>query len=147
MTAPELHPPRAPSIVRPVLGLLAGLGITVLIMVAGTFLIITLLGVARGVAIPALMRSSGYLMGNLALTVVACAAGGYVVARATSGRSRFSVVVLALILLVSGLASARKDPTPDGRPAWHAWMVPLLGAVGVGLGALAAGRRRVPAEL
>lgn len=147
MTAPQVHPPRTPSIVRPVLGLLAGLGITVLIVVAGTFLIITLFGVARGVGIHELMRSSGYLVGNLALTVVAGAAGGYVVARATSGRSQFAVLVLALILLVSGLASARKDPTPDGRPEWHAWMVPVVGALGVGLGALAARRRHAPAEL
>ena len=146
MTAPIAQPPRAPSIVRPVLGLLAGLGITVLVVIAGTFLLIMLMGVAGGIPIRDLMHATSYLVANLTLILLAGAAGGYVVSRATAGQSAFAVVLLALILLVSGLASARKDPTPQGRPEWHAWLIPVAGAVGVGLGALAARRRHARGE-
>lgn len=129
------------------LGLLAGLGITVVVFVAGTMLVIMLLGVARGVNLHELMRSTSYLIANLVLTALAGFAGGYVVSRATAGRSRFAVIVLALILLVSGLSAARKDPTPQGRPEWHAWTMPIVSALGVGFGALVASRRRVSSVL
>ena len=129
------------------LGLLAGLGITVIIFAVATVTVIMLFGVARGANLQELMRSTGYLVTNLAITVLAGAAGGYVVSRATGGQSRFAVLVLALILLVSGLAAARKDPTPQGRPEWHAWTMPVMSALGVTIGALMAGRRRSGSDL
>lgn len=129
------------------LGLLAGLGITVIIFVVATVAVIMLFGVASGANLHVMMRSTGYLVANLAITVVAGAAGGYVVSRATGGKSRFAVLVLALILLVSGLAAARKDPTPQGRPEWHAWTMPVMSALGVTLGALVARRRQSAGEL
>ena len=104
--------PSPPSFVRPVLALLAGLGVIVLIVGVGT--IIATLGALRGVDPKLFQPTPVYRSIVLVLTVVGAFAGGFTAARVTSGRSFYTVSLLALMLLVSGVVPVLRNGHASG---------------------------------
>ncbi len=125
---------------RPALALLAGLGITVAI--SGFGIIINTLAALRGVDPKLFVAPLSYLLTNVAVVAVAACAGGFATARVTTGRSLFTVQVLALILLVSALVPAFRGTRPSGEPAWYPFALALMNAVGVLAGGLLERRRQ-----
>lgn len=135
MTAPDRPPPPpAASSLRPALGLLAGLGITVVIVATGV-LIVTLAAL-RGQDPKHFVAPFWTYPTHLVISAVGAAAGGLGTARITAGRSAYTVFLLALILLMSALGPVlRHTPPAPGQPAWY----PLALAVVSPLAALAGG--------
>ena len=140
MTVPTLPPPPpTSSFVRPAIGLLAGLGVSLLIIWIGTVAagIMTLHG-------PDALHSpypSGYVWGKLVAAALGAFAGGFATSRITSGRSLYTVLLLALILLIAAAGPALRGMAPPGDPRWY----PLTQALVVGVGVLLGGvleRRR-----
>lgn len=142
MTSPAS--PSAPptsSVVRPALALLAGLGITVIVVAVGT--LIATLAAMRGVDAGHFQPTPGYLATNLIVTAVGAFLGGMTTSRLTVGRSFYTVFLLALLLLVSGIAPViRRTAPPAGQPSWYPLAVALLAPVGVLLGGMVERRRR-----
>ncbi len=105
--------------VRPAMALLAGLGITALIV--GPGIIMATLGMLRGVADPLAFRpSTANLVVYLVINALGAFIGGTATARIAFGRSFYTVFLLALVLLMSGLVIVvrAKDPTQAG-PYWY----------------------------
>ena len=136
MTAPQppAAPPTAPTLLRPALALLAGLGVTVLIVGAGV--VISTLAAMRDAPNPAQFAPPAwYYATNLTLSAVGAAAGGFTTARVTTGRSFFTVYVLALMLFMSGIAPVLRGTTGSaGQPQWYPLALAILGPLGVLLG-------------
>lgn len=131
-TTPRTSP--AAASLRPVLGLMAGLGVTVLLVFLGVT--VTTLAALRGVDPKEYVAPFWTYPAHLAISVVSAALGGLTTARVTAGRSAFSVLLLALILLMSGLGPVlRGIPPAPGQPAWY----PLALALLTPAGALVAG--------
>ena len=138
MTVPPPPPPTS-SFVRPVIGLLAGLGVSLLIIWIGTVIagVMTLRG-------PDALHSpfpAGYVWGKLVAAALGAFAGGFATSRITSGRSLYTVVLLALILLIAAAGPGLRGLAPPGDPRWY----PLTQALVVGVGVLIGGlleRRR-----
>jgi hypothetical protein len=92
--------------------------------------------------------TSGYLAVNLVLSMAAAAVGGYVCARlAPAGRFAVTVGLLTVLFLIAGALWARANAGSPLQPQWYAALVTLLGASGLGIGAVlqrsqAAGRAR-----
>jgi hypothetical protein len=115
MTAPPPTPPTS-TFVRPAIGLLAGIGVSLLVIAIGTVIagVFTLRGPdALTTAFPA-----GYVWGKLVAATVGAFAGGFTTSRITAGRSMYTSLVLALILFVAaggpalrGIAAFPNDPT------------------------------------
>ena len=135
MTAPDRPPPPpAASSLRPALGLLAGLGITVVIVATGV--LIATLAALRGQDPKHFVAPFWTYPTHLVISAVGAAAGGLGTARITAGRSAYTVFLLALILLMSALGPVlRHTPPAPGQPAWY----PLALAVVSPLAALAGG--------
>ena len=135
MTAPHRPPPHpAASSLRPVLGLMAGLGITALITSTGV--IIATLAALRGQDSAHYVAPFWTYPTHLLSVALGAAAGGATTAHITAERSAYSVFLLALILLMSALVPVlRHAPPAAGQPAWFA---PSLAVVN-GLAALAGG--------
>lgn len=117
MTAPPV--PVTSSMIRPTLALLAGLGITALIV--GPGIIIATLAMLRGVSDPgAFSPSEGQLVVYLVIIAAGAFAGGLAAARITVGRSFFTVFVLALVLFMSAMVVVLRGAS-DGqiRPRWY----------------------------
>jgi len=143
MTAPP--PPQRPltPLLRPALALLAGLGITVLIVGGGV--LITTLGALRGQDPRNFAPPMWYYAANMTLSILGAAAGGFAVSRITHGRSLFTVAVLALILLVSGIAPIlRGTAGTPGHPPWYPLVLALLGPIGVLAGGVGERRNNGP---
>ena len=81
--------------------------------------------------------TTGYLLLNLAGSVLAAVLAGMTATRV--GRSRIAPALLALGLLAIG-AAAGGQATQEGQPGWYPLTVTLLGAGGVLLGAFLAPR-------
>jgi hypothetical protein len=142
MTVPASTPPAPPTsaFVRPVLALLAGLGITVLIVVIGT--LVATLAVLRGVDPRHFQPTPGYLATNLVVGALGALAGGFTTARITTGRSFYTVFLLALLLCVSGLVPVlRGTPPGGGQPSWYPLALALLAPAGVLIGGAIERRR------
>jgi hypothetical protein len=135
MTAPERPPPPPISTsLRPALGLMAGLGITVLIVFMGVT--ISTLAALRGQDAQHYVAPFWTYPTHLIISALGAAAGGVATARITAGRSSFSVLLLALILLMSALGPVfRHVPPTAGQPMWY----PLSLAIVSPLAALAGG--------
>jgi hypothetical protein len=119
---------------RPVLGLMAGLGITVLIVVCGV--LISTLVAMRGQDTTRYVAPFWTYPTHLVIIALATAAGGAVTGRITVGRSAYSVFLLALILMMSALGPViRHVPPAPGQPAWFALALAIVNP----LGALAGG--------
>ena len=134
MTTPITSTPPTSSMMRPALGLLAGLGITALIV--GPGIIIATLAMLRGVDPRTFSPSTANLVVYLAITAVGAFAGGFTTARVTLGRSFYTVFLLALILFMSAMVPVLRgaDPTAPQRPRWFlvAQAVVVLAAVLLG---------------
>jgi hypothetical protein len=119
MTVPLSAPPAHRSFVRPAMALLAGLGITALIV--GFGVVTATLAMLRGVPDPAAFRpSSGNLIVYLIINAVGAFAGGFATARISVGRSFYSVLLLAVVLFMSAMVMVlrAKDPAQAG-PQWY----------------------------
>jgi hypothetical protein len=115
---------------RPALALLAGLGVTVLIVGGGV--IVTTLAAIRDSNPRAFSPPAWYYAANLTLSALGAAAGGFTTSRITAGRSFFTVFVLALMLLMSGIAPVLKGvPATSGQPAWYPLTLAILGPIAV----------------
>ena len=137
--------PVAPSrsMVRPVLGLLAGLGVVVMIVGIGT--IVATLAMLRGVNPANFRPTPGYLAVALAINALGSFAGGFATSRITAARSFYTVGLLSLLLLVSGAIPAFRHGPGPGEPAWYPLTLALLAPLGVLLGG-AFERRRARAN-
>lgn len=119
-------PPRPPSFIQPALALVAGLGITVLVIVPGIFIAVSA-AMMSGVDPRALQSSPVFLVVNLLLSALGAAAGGYVTARLSKGRSFYAVLLLAAIFLASGIAQiARAQRAASSQPRWYLMATTLI---------------------
>jgi hypothetical protein len=119
---------------RPVLGLMAGLGITVLIVFVGVT-VATLIAM-RGQDSQHYVAPFWTYLTHLLIIALGAAAGGAATARITAGHSAYSVFLLALILLMSALGPViRHVPPGPGQPEWFALALAIVNP----LGALAGG--------
>jgi hypothetical protein len=135
MTAPSTGRPSIPTStsLRPALGLLAGLGVTVLIVCLGVT--ITTLAALRGVDAKSYVAPFWTYPTNLLISVLGAVAGGIATARITAGRSLFTVLVLALILLMSALTPVlRGAAAAPGQPRWYPLALAILPPLAVLLG-------------
>lgn len=140
--------PIAPSrsMIRPVLGLLAGLGVVVMIVGIGT--LVATLAMLRNVNDPTNFRPTpGYLAVALAINALGSFAGGFASSRITAGRSFYTVGLLSLLLFVSGAIPAFRHGAGPGEPAWYPLTLALLATVGVLLGGAFERRRAHPSAL
>jgi hypothetical protein len=144
MTAPPA-PPSAPhtpasTALRPALGLLAGLGVTVLVV--GFGVTVTTLAALRGEDPKSYVAPGWTYPTHLAISALGSLAGGFTTARVTAGRSLYTVLLLALILLMSVAGPLLRGQR--GAPG-HATWYPIALAVVAPLGVIAGGvleRRR-----
>lgn len=134
MTAPPPAPPTS-SFVRPAVGLLAGIGVALLVIAIGTVIagVFTLRG-------PHALTSAfpmGYVWGKLAAAAVGAIAGGFTTSRITVGRSLYTTFVLAMILSIAAAGPALRghDAFPND-PAWFPLTLGVVELVGVLVGAL-----------
>jgi hypothetical protein len=118
MTTPLASAPPTSSIIRPALALLAGLGITALVI--GPGIIIATLAMLRGVDPLTFRPSPGNLVVYLAINAVGAFLGGLATARITIGRSFYTVFLLALVLFTSAMVMVLrgKDEAQAG-PRWY----------------------------
>lgn len=126
---------------RLVVAVLAGLGVTILVVLVGTLIAVKLApsGVdpatlertlREGVTLP-----RAYLALNLAFSAAAALAGGYVAGRVANRRGSKAVRVLAALLLLSGVLSLTgRNGNAPGQPAWYPYVLLLLGPAGVVVG-------------
>jgi peptidoglycan/LPS O-acetylase OafA/YrhL len=139
MTDPRPPLPTSTSM-RPALGLLAGLGVTVLIVFLGVT--ISTLAALRGVDPKAYVAPFWTYPTHLFFTFLGAAAGGFTTARITHGRTLFTTLVLALILLMSALAPVlRHRPGAPGQPDWYALSLAIASPLGALLGGILERRR------
>lgn len=134
MTAP---PPtsRSSTFVRPAVGLLAGIGVALLLIAIGTVVagVFTLRG-ANALTEP---FPTAYVWGKLAAAAVGALAGGFTTSRITVGRSLFTSFVLALILCVAAAGPALRGAGAFPLdPSWYPLTLAAVGLVGVLVGAL-----------
>ena len=132
MTTPR--PPVQPSsMLRPALALLAGLGVTVLIVFVGVT--ITTLAALRGVDPKTYVAPFWTYPTHLIISFLGAVGGGFTTARITTDHSLFTVVVLALILLMSALTPVlRGVPGAPGQPSWYPLSLAVASVIGALLG-------------
>ena len=136
--------PPTTSFVRPLLALLAGLGVTVLIVVMGV--LVATFAMLRGADPKNLHLPSSYLAINLLVSAVGAFAGGFTTSRITAGRSFYTVFLLAVLLFVSGIVPVIRGASPaPGQPSWYPLVLALLAPAGVVLGGMIE-RRRAAAD-
>jgi 1,4-dihydroxy-2-naphthoate octaprenyltransferase len=141
MTAPAASAPPTSSVIRPALGLLAGLGITALVV--GPGIIVATLAMLRGVNPSTFRPSTANLAVYLAITAVGAFAGGFTTARITTGRSFYTVFLLALILFVSAMVPVLRGADPAAlRPQWFLVAQAVLVLAGALLGGWLERRRQ-----
>ena len=135
MTAPYRPPHPAASSLRPVLGLMAGLGVSALIVFVGV--VIATLAAMRGQDSKHYVAPFWTYPTHLLIIALGAAAGGATTARITAGRSAYSVFLLALILLMSALVPVlRHAPPAPGQPAWFTLSVAIVNPLAALLGGL-----------
>ena len=118
MTAPVTTTPPTSSIIRPALALLAGLGITVLIV--GPGIIVATLAMLRGIDPQTFRPSAANLIVYLVINAVGAFVGGLATARITIGRSFYTVFLLALILFTSAMVTVlRAKGDARAEPQWY----------------------------
>ena len=140
MTEPTRPPLPTSTMLRPALALLAGLGITVLVVFFGVM--ITTLAALRGVDSRAYVAPFWTYPTHLLISMLGAALGGFATARITTGRSLFTTFVLALILLMSALTPVlRGTRGAPGQPNWYPLSLAIASPVGAMLGGLFERRR------
>jgi hypothetical protein len=134
VTAPPPAPPTS-TFVRPAVGLLAGIGIALLLTAMGT--VIAGLFTLRGPDALATAFPAAYVWGKLVAAAVGALAGGFATSRITAGRSLYTVVVLALILSVAaGGPALRGGNSFPNDPAWFPLTLAVVELIGVVIGGL-----------
>lgn len=132
MTVPPPTPPTS-TFIRPAVGLLAGIGVSLLVIAIGTVVagVFTLRGAeALTKAFPA-----GYVWGKLIAAALGGFAGGFTTSRITVGRSMYTVLVLALILFVAAAGPALSGSAAFPHdPAWFPLTLAFVELVAVGSG-------------
>jgi hypothetical protein len=117
MTSPTASPPPTSSVIRPAIGLLAGMGITALVV--GPGIIIATLAMLRGVDPQTFRPSTANLIVYLVINGVGAFVGGLATARITIGRSFYTVFLLALVLFTSAMVPVLRGVDPAApRPQW-----------------------------
>jgi hypothetical protein len=144
MTAPTASAPPTSSMIRPAIALLAGLGVSILIIAPVTVFVVAMMHGAGYPQVVALSPSGLAVL--LAVNALGAFAGGFVTARITEGRSFYTTFVLALVLFTSAMVPVLRGAEPaNPRPRWF-----LVGmAIAVLVSALMAGfleRRRQAAR-
>jgi hypothetical protein len=140
MTDPARAPLPTSTTLRPALALLAGLGITVLIVFLGVT--ISTLAALRGVDPKAYVAPLWTYPTHLLISAFGAAMGGFATARITTGHSLFTTFVLALILLMSALTPVlRGTPGGPGQPDWYPLSLAIVSPLGAMLGGLLERRR------
>jgi hypothetical protein len=76
-----------------------------------------------------------YLAANLLISLIGAILGGWVTARVAIYSPMIHVGILALLIVVMSVASARKQGTA-GQPSWYPMTITVLGIAGVLLGGL-----------
>jgi len=122
---------------RPVLGLMAGLGITVLVVFIGVT--VATLVAMRGQDSKHYIAPFWTYPTHLLIIALGACAGGATTGRITAGRSAYSVFLLALILLMSALGPVIRHVAPaPGQPEWFAVALAIVNPVGALAGGLLA---------
>jgi hypothetical protein len=133
-SVPPVAPPTS-SFVRPAIGLLAGIGVALLLIAVGTVLagMLTLHGVdSLSQPFP-----NGYVWGKLVAAIIGALAGGFTTSRITIGRSIYTVVVLAVILFVAAAGPALRGTNAFPQdPSWFPLTLAVVELVGVTIGGL-----------
>ena len=137
----ESRPPLPASrSLRPALALLAGLGVTVLIVFFGVT--ISTLAALRGVDPKSYVAPAWTYPTHMLISLVGAMAGGFATARITAGHTLFTTLVLALILLMSALTPVlRHAPSAPGQPEWYALSLVVASPLGALLGGILERRR------
>ena len=139
MTDPRPPLPTSRSL-RPALALLAGLGVTVLLVFFGVT--ISTLAALRGVDPKSYVAPAWTYPTHMSISFLGAMAGGFTTARVTQGHTLFTTLVLALILLMSALAPVlRHAPSAPGQPAWYALSLVIASPLGALLGGILERRR------
>jgi len=136
VTAPRTERPKAPSFLRPVLALLAGLGIFVVIVFLGTIVAFVIMGVKD-----AQHPSTALLVAQLAVNAAAALLAGFATGRITWGRSLYTLFLLAIILSMSSLIPVLKGTATAGEPQWYLLSRPALILLGILVGGIFERRR------
>jgi hypothetical protein len=75
-----------------------------------------------------------YYAANIALSLAAAIAGGWVTARLAGTARTGSLIALGVAVLVMGLVSARTTPS-GAQPGWYKILIPVIGVAGVAISA------------
>lgn len=134
MTAPPPTPPTS-TFVRPAIGLLAGIGVSLLVIAIGT--VIAGIATLRGPDALTTAFPAGYVWGKLVAVAIGALAGGFTTSRITVGRSLYTVFVLALILFVAAAGPALRGTNAfPNDPAWFPLTLAIVELTGVVMGGL-----------
>jgi hypothetical protein len=156
------------SMLRIVLGVLAGYAVIALFIMAAFTLLWLGLGQERAFHPGTADVTWNWLAASLPLNLLAAMAGGWVAARVAAHRPLSAVLGLIGVLVILGGWAAFSQatgvqgdappagPTPGGlgpmeaamlaeQPLWVAWILPVVGAIGVWLGGWLRMRRGRPA--
>ena len=142
MTAPAPVAPKAPAFLRPALALLAGLGIFVVITVLGTIAAYLIVG-ATDLQHP----TAGLLVALLAVYAVGALIAGLATGRMTSGRSLYTLFLLAIILSMSSLIPVANGSAGIREPQWHLLARSAVILLGILIGGIVERRRSDAASL
>lgn len=131
-TAPPPAPPTS-TFVRPAIGLLAGIGIALLVIAIGT--VVAGLFTLRGADALTKAFPAGYVWGKLVAAVIGAFAGGFTTSRITTGRSMYTVGLLSLVLFAAaGGPALRGTSAFPNDPSWFPLTLAIVELIAVMLG-------------
>ena len=134
MTDPRPPLPTSTSM-RPALGLLAGLGVSVLVIFLGVT--ISTLAALRGVDPRTYVAPFWTYPTHLLISFLGAVAGGFTTARITTAARCSRRSCSRLILLMSALAPVlRHRPGAPGQPDWYALSLAIASPIGALLGGI-----------
>jgi hypothetical protein len=142
VTAPAPIAPKAPAFLRPALALLAGLGVFVAVVVLGTFAAYIIVR-----ATDPQHPTTGLLVALLAVYAVGAVVAGLATGRMTSGRSLYTLFLLAIIPSMSSLIPVLKGTAGIGEPQWYLLTRPAVILLGILIGGIVERRRSDAASL
>jgi len=124
------------SLARTFIAVMSGFLTMMLLVIAGTVAATALLlpgglHAVQGESPPAHLPPA-YLAANLAISLAAAVAGGWLTAKLAPTAPFAHTLALAAVTLVMSVGSM---PAPQpGQPAWYGWAIAVLGVAGVLLG-------------
>lgn len=120
---------------RSIAAVLAGVLVTVALVLALTFLSAAALGLGPNAA-----PTPAYLAVNLTGSALAGALGGATAVKLAPHAPHGHVIALAIVILLLSLPTLFTPPAP-GQPSWYGAVVSVIGPVSVAIGGLLAARR------